>query len=105
VLPSTYGEGVPKALLEAAACGRPIVATDMPGCREVVRQGENGVLVAPGDVAALAEALAGLVRDPPRRSRMGAAGRHLVARHFAASSVAEQTLALYRLLLGQRALR
>ena len=55
VLPSTYGEGVPKALLEAAACARPIVATDMPGCREVTRPGETGLLVPPHDIAALAQ--------------------------------------------------
>ena len=48
VLPSTYGEGIPKALIEAAACARPIVATDVPGCREIVRHGETGILVAPG---------------------------------------------------------
>src|SRR5205085_4423594 len=67
VLPSTYGEGVPKALLEAAACARPIVATDMPGCREIVRHGETGLLVPPNDVEALAAALAALAADPERR--------------------------------------
>src|SRR4029077_9698158 len=63
IMPSTYGEGVPKALLEAAACGRAIVATDMPGCREAVSAGESGLLVPPHDIGALAEALAGLARD------------------------------------------
>src|SRR5207245_10998774 len=53
LLPSTYGEGVPKALLEAAACGRPLIAADVPGCREAVRPGETGLLVAPHDVEAL----------------------------------------------------
>ncbi|TMJ61117.1 MAG: glycosyltransferase [Alphaproteobacteria bacterium] len=61
VLPTTYGEGLPLALLEAAACGRPIVATDIPGCREVVHHGETGFLVLPHDVAALAS----LVGLPP----------------------------------------
>src|SRR5207247_2874703 len=70
VLPSTYGEGVPKALLEAAACARPIVATDMPGCREVVRHGETGLLVPPHDIGALADALGALVADPERRRTM-----------------------------------
>jgi glycosyltransferase involved in cell wall biosynthesis len=95
VLPSTYGEGLPRALLEAAACGRPIVATDTPGCREVVRDGENGLLVAPHDVAALAEAIAALARDPARRQAMGWAGRALVEREFAEPVIAAQTLALY----------
>src|SRR5205807_2783557 len=83
VLPSTYGEGVPKALLEAAACARPIVATDVPGCREVVRPGETGILVQPRDVEGLAEAIATLAGDPARRDAMGRAGRALMERDFA----------------------
>ena len=73
VLPSTYGEGVPKALLEAAACARPIIASDVPGCREVVRTGENasGILVPPRDLAALADAIAALAADPARREADG----------------------------------
>ena len=80
VLPSTYGEGVPKALLEAAACARPIVASDVPGCRDAVLAGdsESGILVPPGDVGALADALAALAADPPRRAAMGGCGRALV---------------------------
>jgi glycosyltransferase involved in cell wall biosynthesis len=102
VLPSTYGEGLPKALLEAAACGRPIVAADMPGTREIVRPGETGLLVPPGDVAALAGAIAALAADPARRSALGQAGRALVEREFAEPLVAEATLALYRTLLSER---
>jgi glycosyltransferase involved in cell wall biosynthesis len=101
VLPSTYGEGVPKTLLEAAACGRAIVAADMPGVREVVRTGDTGFLVPPHDIAALAEALAALVRDAPRRRAMGRAGRALVEREFGEEGVARQTLALYRALLRE----
>lgn len=103
LLPSTYGEGVPKALIEAAACARPIVATDMPGCREVVRAGESGLLVPPHDIGALAEALAALARDPPRRRAMGHAGRALVEREFGDDEVARSTLALYRAALRERA--
>lgn len=101
VLPSTYGEGLPKALLEAAACGRAIVATDTPGCRDIVRSGETGLLVPPHDVGALAEAIAALASDPERRQRMGAAGRTLAEREFAEAIVAEQTLALYRAALAE----
>jgi glycosyltransferase involved in cell wall biosynthesis len=102
VLPSTYGEGVPKALLEAAACARPIVATDVPGCREVVRPGETGILVAPRNIEALAEAIATLAGDPARRTAMGRAGRALVEGAFAEEIVARETLALYRAALQER---
>jgi glycosyltransferase involved in cell wall biosynthesis len=102
VLPSTYGEGVPKALIEAAACGRPIVATDMPGCREIVRDGVTGLLVPPGDRAALSAALARLVADPALRRAMGMAGRSLVERAFGEERVAQDTLALYQTVLRER---
>ncbi len=101
VLPSTYGEGLPRALLEAAACARPIVATDIPGCREVVRSGETGILVPPRDVAALAAALAALAGDRARRRAMGEAGRRLIEDRFAEEIVIGETLALYHKLLGQ----
>ena len=100
LLPSTYGEGVPKALLEAAACARALVATDVAGCREVVRQGETGILVPPRDIGRLADAIAVLASDPARRIAMGRAGRALVEREFSDGTVARQTIALY-----QRALR
>jgi glycosyltransferase involved in cell wall biosynthesis len=103
VSPSTYGEGVPKALIEAAACARAIVAADMPGCREVVRAGETGLLVPPHDIAGLAEALTALAGDPGRRQAMGRAGRALVEREFAEEGVARRTLALYQTLLCERA--
>jgi glycosyltransferase involved in cell wall biosynthesis len=72
VLPS-YREGLPKSLLEAAASGRPMIATDVPGCREVVRHGETGLLVPPRDPQALADALATLAGDAALRQRYGAA--------------------------------
>ena len=105
VLPTSYGEGVPLALLEAAACERAIVATDTPGCRDVVRNGETGLLVPRNDAAALMEAIAMLAADPARRQRMGRAGRALVEREFAAPLIAEQTLALYREMMRERAER
>ena len=105
VLPTSYGEGVPLALLEAAACGRPVIASDTPGCREIVRHRETGLLVPPHDIDALADAVAALAADPTRRHAMGMAGRALVERDFAAPLIAEQTLALYRDMLSERAAR
>lgn len=96
VLPSSYGEGLPKSLLEAASCGRPIVASDMPGCREVVVSGKTGFLVPPHDVDALAQAIATLARDPELRRRMGAAGRARIVAEFGEDAVAAQTIALLR---------
>ena len=103
VLPSTYGEGVPKALLEAAACARPIVASDVPGCREVVRPGDTGLLVPPRDIRGLAEAIAALADDPMRRKAMGRAARELVERDFGEDTVARETLAVYNAALHERA--
>jgi len=103
VLPSTYGEGVPKALLEAAACARPIVASDVPGCREVVRPGETGLLVTPRDVDGLAAAIATLAGDPARRAAMGSEARALVECEFAQEIVARETLAVYHAALRERA--
>lgn len=99
VLPSRYPEGVPKCLIEAAAAGRPIVATNTPGCREIVRDGENGILVPPGDAGSLAAAIGSLLDDPARRDRFGRYGRTLVEREFAEEIVVEQTMRLYAELL------
>ena len=98
-LPSTYGEGVPKALLEAAATGRAIITTDTPGCREVVRDGENGLLVPPGDLAALVVGLERLLRDPELRTHLGRMGRARAESEFAEADVIRPTLELYRELL------
>jgi glycosyltransferase involved in cell wall biosynthesis len=105
VLPSSYGEGVPKSLLEAAACARPIVASDVPGCREIVRPGETGLLVPPGDVAGLARAIARLAADPALRAAFGRAGRELAQREFAEEVIMQQTLSLYRAALANRGAR
>jgi glycosyltransferase involved in cell wall biosynthesis len=94
-LPSYYGEGIPKSLIEAAACGRPIVTTDMPGCREIVHHGDNGLLVPPRDAAALAGALEQLLGDAAMRERMGARGRQRAEQEFGLERVIQQTLALY----------
>lgn len=101
-LPSYYGEGVPKCLLEAAATGRAIITTDMPGCRETVVAGETGLLIPPCDSDALALAIETLLADPPKRQAMGRAGRALITRDFAVETVVSRTLAVYdRVLTGQ----
>ncbi len=94
-LPSFYGEGVPRALIEAAACGRPIITTDTPGCREVVHDGDNGLLVPARAPAALAEALRTLAGDPRRRLEMGCRGRKRAIAEFSLDRVVEATLAVY----------
>jgi glycosyltransferase involved in cell wall biosynthesis len=99
-LPS-YREGLPKALIEAAAAGKPIVASDVPGCREIVRDGENGLLVPAKSATALAEALRKLLDDPPLRRRMGQCGRALAVAEFSKEKVNAETLAVYRELLDQ----
>jgi glycosyltransferase involved in cell wall biosynthesis len=100
-LPS-YLEGLPKALIEAAACGRAIVTTDVPGCREVVRHNDNGLLVPPRDSDALADALASLIKNPGLRARMGARGREIAIREFSEETIFAQTLSIYREQLGSR---
>ena len=93
-------EGVPKVLIEAAACGRAIVTTDAPGCREIVRNGENGLLVPVRDSRALAEALRLLIENAPLRATMGSKGRELVVREFSVERVVQETLGVYRDLLA-----
>jgi glycosyltransferase involved in cell wall biosynthesis len=94
-LPSFYKEGLPKVLIEAASSGRPIVTTDWPGCREVVRPGENGLLVPPLDPRALADAIRTLVENPSLRERMGRAGREIAVREFSIEHILAQTLGVY----------
>jgi glycosyltransferase involved in cell wall biosynthesis len=97
-LPS-YREGLPKVLLEAAATGRAIVATDVPGCREVVIDGFNGLLVPPKSSSELAEAIECLIRAPEDRKCMGRNGREMVVSEFADFHVVERTLAIYNSLV------
>jgi glycosyltransferase involved in cell wall biosynthesis len=94
-LPTYYGEGVPKILIEAGAAGRAIVATDVPGCREVVIDGETGILVPPRAPASLAAAIARLAADPRLRARLGANARSLIEKEFTLDSVVAKTFEVY----------
>jgi glycosyltransferase involved in cell wall biosynthesis len=101
-LPS-YREGVPNALLEATACGLPIVTTDTPGCRDVVTDGVNGLLVPVRDAQAVADALETLLLDPELRKRMGNAGRE-IAVNFSNIKVNRETTAVYNRLIQAKGL-
>lgn len=98
VLPS-YREGLPKGLIEAAACALPLVTTDVPGCREVVRDGEDGLLVPARDAGALADAIRRLADDPELARRLGQAARAKALAQFDETIVIERTMAVYRELL------
>jgi glycosyltransferase involved in cell wall biosynthesis len=99
-LPS-YREGLPKSLLEAAAAGKPIVTTDVPGCRTVVHDGVNGLLVPARDAHALARAITRLVEDPQLRARLGRSGRQRAELEFSCGTINEQTLDVYRGMAGR----
>ena len=98
-LPS-FGEGIPTILLEAASCGRPIVATNVPGCRDVVQENVNGLLVPPNNPELLAAALAKLLTDPLLRSKMGRQARLLAEQRFSSKHIIAQTQRLYLDLLN-----
>jgi len=100
LLPSYYREGLPKSLLEAAACGLPLIATDTTGCREICLDGVNGLHVKTRDVASLVAAVTTLADDPELRARLGRESRRLVVENFSEAIVVRQTMALYRELLG-----
>jgi len=99
VLPTYYGEGVPRSLIEAAASGLPAITTDMPGCREIVEHGVNGILVPPRNAAALGEAIQYIYEHPEERIRMGDAGRRRAVQEFDERIVLAETLAVYHELM------
>lgn len=97
-LPS-YREGLPKSLIEAAACGRAVVTTDVPGCRDAIEPNVSGFLVPARDEVALADALEQLISDATLRQTMGKAGRALAEREFSIEKVVAAHLQIYRELL------
>lgn len=102
VQPSTYREGLPKSALEAMAAGKPLVATDIPGCREAVQDGVTGFLVPPRDPVALAEAIKKLIASPELRQKFGAAARRRAEAEFADPVICAQTLLVYAALCPER---
>jgi glycosyltransferase involved in cell wall biosynthesis len=93
-LPS-HREGLPGSLMEAAACGRPLVATNAPGCREIVLNEQTGLLVPIEDAPALAQAILRLAESPPLRARYGAAARQLVVDRLSARIIGNAIVELY----------
>ena len=98
---SSRKEGLPPSILEAMAAGLAVVATDVPGHRDVVVPGETGLLVTPEDPAALADAIAALLTDPARRKSLGQAGRERVRQEFSISAMVDATAAVYRRAAGR----
>jgi glycosyltransferase involved in cell wall biosynthesis len=102
VLPSFYREGLPKALIEAAASGRPVITTDTPGCRDAIIPGKTGRLVPARDVPALASAMRDLIGDRAARQRMGVAAREFAENAFSIDHVIRRHLEIYCGLSGKR---
>jgi len=98
ILPS-YREGLPKVLIEAAACGRAVITTDMPGCRDAIEPDISGFLVPARDAEALAQAMVSLIKDDTLRHKMGRAGRDLAEREFGIDKVVAAHLAIYQELI------
>ena len=101
MLLSYYREGLPRTLLEAAAAGRPIITTDAPGCRELVRHRQEGLLVPLRDVEAAARALTELAGDPALRQRLGMAASARVKNAFTEEAIRQAVGGLYRALAGR----
>ena len=100
VLPS-YREGLPKVLMEAAACGRPVITTDVPGCRHVIIPGRTGLLVPPGQVSELADAMVSMVDNAHLRLEFGKQGRVLAEQRFSAGKISADYLSMYHKLLNR----
>lgn len=100
-LPTFYPEGVPKILIEAASMGKPIITTDRPGCRDIVKNGENGILIPEKDSRALADAILYLLQNPDICQKFGKKGRQLVIDEFSEEKVVSETMDLYDEMLGK----
>jgi glycosyltransferase involved in cell wall biosynthesis len=105
VLPSYYREGIPRVLMEAASMGLPLITVDAPGCREVVRDGENGIFIPPRDPEALAQAICTLVENAPLRESFGKVSRRRAVEEFDISIVAWQLKEIYSQLMERAAFK
>jgi len=99
-LPTFYGEGIPKILIEAASCGRAIIATDVPGCNDIVTHYHNGLLIPPHNVDALVESLKILINDDHLRMTMGKRSRELAENYFSIDLIVKQHMDIYRSFLN-----
>ena len=99
-LPTYYGEGVPKILIEAASCGRAIITTDVPGCNDIVKQNINGLLIPPRNVDALVDSIRLLINNNQLRKSMGRKGRDRVKEHFNIDLIVQQHLEVYNSFLN-----
>jgi glycosyltransferase involved in cell wall biosynthesis len=104
-LPSYYGEGLPKVLIEAAACGRAVVTTDHPGCRDAIEPNKTGLLVPIKNALALADVIEYLIKNADIRERMGASGRALAEKEFAIEKTVADHMEIYRKLLNKSELQ
>ena len=95
ILPS-YREGLPKGLLEAASCGKPIITTDVPGCREIVINEINGILVPPKDINALINAMKKLINNKKLRKSMGNKGREIIKKNFSIKTKSQELISFYK---------
>lgn len=100
-LPSYYGEGLPKSLIEGAACGRAVITTDMPGCRDAIIPNVTGLLVPARNEAALADSIETLINDTSKRRVMGEAARKLAEDEFTIEHVIEKHMNIYQELLSR----
>lgn len=96
VLPSTYKEGIPRILIEAASCGKPLIATDIPGCRDIVINGSNGILVPPHSALSVLHAIDEILKNPLIYQNYSKASRKLVLERYSNSIVYEQFLSIFR---------
>lgn len=95
VLPSVYREGIPKSLIEAAAMGKPIIATDMPGCREIVQHNVNGILISSKSIPELTKAMKRMIENEKIRAQMGKNSRLIAVNRFTEKTVIKETLSVY----------
>lgn len=101
-MPSYYGEGLPKSLIEAAACGRAVITADVPGCRDAIIPNKTGLLVTAKDSESLANAIQKLIRDPVLRKKMGEEGRKFAEAEFHIDKVVDRHMRIYQALIENR---